>query len=826
MSAALADALTIADDAPSSACFHCGQPLPSGQLWYATIGGIRRPTCCPGCQSVAQTIADSGLEDYYLRRTALPAESVAADLAKTLPELRLYDAPETQGTTTAPALDDVDAAEATLSIEGMRCAACAWLIERHVSRVAGVAACNMNVATGRLHVRWNRATCKLSDILLAIRAIGYAAYPFDATREEGQLRQAGKLLFRQLFVAGLSMMQVMMYAVPAYLTQDGIDADMEAMLRWASLLLTLPAVFYSARPFFAGAWNDLKHRTLGMDVPVALGIAAAFLGSVAATVRNDGDVYFDSVTMFVFLLLCSRYLELAARRKAASMLHRLSRAIPSAASRLPDYPTSLRTETIPAARLAIGDIVLVKPGEAIPADAMLIEGEAALDVSLLSGESRPQHKTCGDTLPGGAVNMSQPLLLRVLHPAAESTLSALVRLAERAGQAKPALALRADRVAAWFVAVLLVFAVAVFAWWQMTDPQRAWPVAIAVLVVSCPCALSLATPAALAASTDALARRGVLILRPHVLETLHRADTIVFDKTGTLTTGKFALRAVVPMSNEPESWFVSVAAALEATSAHPLGLALVEAARQRGLPVDDMPAKEARHATGQGVAGTVDGAAYRLGRAAFVQELSGGSCPAWESEECTSIYFGTQGKWLARFDFADTVRDDARETIAGFRAAGKTLILLSGDHPAVVRNMANDLGFDIACGGRTPEEKLQLVRDWQASGAIVAMIGDGINDAAVLRAADVSFAMGEGAVLAQTNADAVLLSERLDLLVDATRTASRTVSVIRQNLTWATLYNLAAIPAAAFGLLNPWWASVGMSASSAAVTLNALRLRR
>ena len=793
--------------AQETSCFHCGQSLPNGQAWTVTIAGIHRPVCCPGCQAVAQAIAGHGLADYYSERDALPAAlpDGLADAA-----LRLCD-------------EAVDTGEAVLSVDGLRCAACVWLIEKHLAHLPGVASCNMNVATGRLQVRWQPDRCKLSDILLALREIGYAVYPFDAAAQEARMQRAAKNLFRRLFVAGLSMMQVMMYAAPAYFSgSDAPDPGEAVLLRWASFILTLPAVVYSARPFFAGAWNSLKQRALGMDVPVALGIAAAFLASAAATLLGRGEVYFDSVSMFIFLLLCSRYLELSARRKASSALSALTRALPSSAERLPEYPQSRHSETVAAASLAAGDTILVKPGEAIPADGILLEGDAAIDVSLLTGESEPQRKDIGDTLPGGAVNQWQPLVLRVVHPVADSTLAALVRLAERAGQAKPRIAQWADRVAAGFVACLLMFTLTVFAYWQMTDPERAWPIAIAVLVVSCPCALSLATPAALAAATDALMRRGVLVLRPHVLETLHRATHVVFDKTGTLTVGTPGVTHIVTACPKDEERCLRVACALEASSAHPLAMAIANAARQCGLPGE--PAADAHHIAGQGVEGTVDGIGYRIGNMAFVGGLCGVACP-WEDDGIlTSVYLGTASRWLARFDIADALRQEAGKTVARFLAEGKTVILLSGDRPEAVRRIAASLGIAHAWGNYLPEQKLAFVQALQRQGAIVAMAGDGINDAAVLRAADVSFAMGSGAALAQAQADAVLLSGRIDGMQEAAATAAKTMAVIRQNLAWSVLYNALAIPAAAFGWLNPWMSAVGMSLSSAVVVLNALRL--
>jgi len=786
------------------------------------IAGTERAMCCPGCEAVAKTIVDNGLTDYYTTRDGYASTGDREALVPA--ELRLYDAPEILEQFAEKNAQDGNVCEASFSVDGIRCAACVWLIERRVGAVQGVQAMNLNVATERLHVRWNKDACKPSDILKAVREVGYTAYPYDAVRHGEQLQRASKKLFRQLFIAGLSMMQVMMYAVPVYLATDGtMDADMEGLMRWASLLLTLPAVLYSGLPFFQGAWANLKARALGMDVPVALGIAAAFIGSTVATITGKGDVYFDTVTMFIFLLLCSRYLELVARRKAASALEKLQHALPASAARMPGFPHDRSTETVPAAQLCEGDIVLVKPGEAIAADCVVVEGSTAVDLSLLTGESRPQRKDVGDMLPGGAVNATQAIVVRVTKIARESTLSTLVKLIERAGQAKPQLSLWADKVAAWFVAALLVFAVLIFGVWQWVDPSRAWQIAIAVLVVSCPCALSLATPSALAAATDRLVRQGVLAVQPHVLETLFRTTHVIFDKTGTLTYGRPVLRDVAPFGAADAQHCIRVAAALEASSAHPLAHAIVEAARKQSG--DDLIAQDITHTAGQGLEGTVDGVRYRLGSAAFVAGMAGSPAPQ-ALAGCTPVYLATEGTWLARFDLADQVRPDARDVVAHFQAHGKKVILLSGDEDSVTRHVATELGIDTARGECLPDQKLAYVQGLQAEGAVVAMVGDGINDAAVLKAADVSFAMGSGAALAQTHADTVLLTGRISSVVDAWRAASQTMAVIRQNLFWATVYNIVAIPAAAVGLLNPWLSGIGMSLSSAVVVINALRLRR
>lgn len=797
MSAAVLDA---------AACWHCGQPAPAASPWSAVVDGEHRTMCCPGCAAAAQAIADAGLAGYYDNRTEFAARiETEVDLAA----LRAYD-------------DALDADDIVLTIEGIRCAACVWLIERRVGALPGVTDALLNVATERLRVRRDPAVARASDIIAALRAIGYTAYPLDARRQAAHLERERRALFRRLFVAGLAMMQVMMYAVPVYLATDGtMDADMRDLMHWAALLLTVPAVAYSSWPFLRGAWMDLRRGVAGMDVPVAVGILAASGASVVTVVQGHGDVYFDSITMFVFLLLGSRYLELDARRRAARALEGLQRAAPATALRLVRYPASRATESVAAGVLVPDDVVLVAPGQLVPADGVIVEGDTEVDLALLTGESRTRALGPGAQLPGGAVNVAQAIVVRVTSSARDSTLALLVRLVERAGQDKPALALWADRVGAWFVFALLVLTVVVCAGWYLVDPARAWPAAIAVLVVSCPCALSLATPTALAAATDRLLRRGALAVKPHVLETLGRATHVVFDKTGTLTYGHPVLRQTVTFGGASRRMALQLAAALEAGSAHPLAQAIRDAA---GPPA--LVAGMVNQVVGKGVEGEIGGRRYRLGNAAFVAGIACGGVPGGQPGGITAVWLGTTSGWVARFDLVDEIRPEARDVVAGLRAAGKTVVLLSGDDDEAAQDVAMQLDIAHALGQQLPEDKLSVVRGLQREGAVVAMVGDGINDAAVLSGADVSFAMGQGAQLAQLHADCVLLGEGLRPLAAALDTAAGTLRIIRQNLGWATLYNVAAIPAAASGLLNPWLSGVGMAASSALVVLNAARLRR
>jgi Cu2+-exporting ATPase len=631
-------------------------------------------------------------------------------------------------------------------------------------------------------------------------------------------RERGVLLWR-LFIAGFSMMQVMMYAVPVYIADGAMTPDIEQLMRIASLVLTLPVALWSAVPFYSGAWRDLRRWRVGMDVPVTLGIVIAFAASVYATATASGTVYFDSVSMFVFLLLGARFLEMEARAKAVRTQERLVRLVPATAERILADGSG---ERIAAAALRPGDLVRVRPGEAIPADGTVVEGSSKADEALLTGESRPVSKRPGDPLTGGALNLDGVVTMRVTRIGEDTVLAGIVRLMDRAQTEKPRIAQLADHVARWFVAVLLLLTLATFALWWQIDPQQALWVAVAMLVVTCPCALSLATPAALTAATGSAYRDGVLVTRGAALETLARATHFVFDKTGTLTSGRMALAGVRALGTETSAQCLALAAALESWSEHPVGRALVAAAN--GVhPV----ASGVSAVTGQGIEGSVGGRQLRIGRPEFVAALHGQALPP--DLECVPdaiavVALGDDRGWIALFLLDDVVRHDAPALVRDLAAGGAQVSLLSGDRRQRVAHTAFELGITDYAGGATPADKLAYVEKLQASGAVVAMIGDGVNDAPVLAKAQVSIAPGSGTELAQVSADIILLSDRLDVLAGTVRNARRTLRVIRQNLGWAMAYNAVALPLAMAGLVTPLVAAIGMSTSSLLVVLNALRL--
>ncbi len=773
--------------------------------------------CCRGCAAVAQAIVDAGLTDFYRHRSE-PSRQAEELIPEQLRGLRLYDRPDLQKSFVRAEGDYLR--EASLILEGIVCAACVWLNERHVNALAGVKEFRVNYSTHRAHLTWDEREVRLSDILSAIAAIGYTAHPFDPNRQETLQKQERALALRRIGVAALGSMQVMMLAVAMYAGDYyGMEEGIRRFLRWVSLLITIPVIGYASRPFFSAAWRDLRVWRLGMDVPVALAISGAFCASAWYTWQDGGEVYFDSITMFTFFLLSGRFLEMTARHRAGRIGEELVRMLPATATRL---DVKGAEEVVAVAELAPGDRVLVRPGDTIPADGQVLEGSSSVDESLLTGESMPLAKGAAAYLVGGSVNVESPLVMQVEKVGADTVLSSIVRLLDRAQSEKPHLAMLADRVAAWFVAGILVIAAGVAWWWWSQAPDMAVRVTLAVLVVTCPCALSLATPAAITAATGGLTRLGLLTTRGHALETLARATHIVFDKTGTLTHGHSKLVGVEPLRGMDRQRCLELAAALERGSEHPLGKALRDAAD--GL----LQASDLRNTPGKGIEGYVERTRYRLGKPEFVAALSIGTTGVSRTEQdpaVTWVALGDEQGVLAWFQLADTLRSDALDTVAKLRALGLKVLLLSGDQPATVAAIARQVGIQDAEGGLLPADKLARIKTLQAAGAVVAMVGDGINDAPVLAAAPVSIAMGGGTAVAHAAADMILLAENLDMLVRGLKTARRTLRIIRQNLAWALAYNLVALPLAAIGWLAPWMAALGMSLSSLLVVANALRLK-
>ena len=805
----------------AESCFHCGLPLDPNFRESIPVSGRARSFCCHGCLAVARSIVDAGLEEYYEHRRE---KAVTADVVpEIVRKLGFYDHPSVQKSFVRATKDT---REASLLLENIRCAACLWLNERVLRGLDGVIEVDLDYASHHARVRWDPARIKLSEILESILSIGYVAHPYDATRREELNRIQEKRSIERLIFAGVIGMMVMNFAIAGYVMGLG-DETGELSLwvrigRWTSLFATTTLLAYPGQEFFIGAWRDLRNRRLGMDVPIVLGLSFAYLGSLHTTWSQSGEVYYDSIAMFVFLVLLARRIELRGRVRAADALDRVGKILPRLATRL----DADGEQEVLVTDLAPGDRVRVHPGEIVPADGRLIDGRSTFDESLLTGEPLPVARQPGDMLIGGTCNVDQTVILEVEKDTGDSTVAEIHRLLMRGMREAPRYAVLAQRAAAWFVAVVLLIAAVTATTWLLIDPALALPNTVAVLIVTCPCAFALATPVAAAIGVGRLADAGMLTVRSDAIEHLALCDTFAFDKTGTLTLGELRVEQIATFGNLDAAQAVSLAAALEAHSEHPIGKAL--RAQHQG-PVREV--SDHLNRVGEGIQGTIDDTIWRIGKPAFA--LPAASLPRLQADHPTLMSSAYVVVALcdmdgngALFALSDQMRPGVQELLATLRDRGvRHIALLSGDSQESVQQFAQNLDFDEALGDQKPSDKLTWIRRRQGDGARVAMAGDGINDAPTLAAADVSVSFAHATELAQVSSGLLVLGNDLGVIGEMRVLAEKTRRIMRQNLGWAAAYNFLAVPAAALGMIAPWGAAIGMSLSSLLVVLNALRLR-
>ena len=805
------------------ACYHCG--LPAQPAFAAEINGELQDFCCVGCAAVAGFIQQSGLGNFYQYRDQLPL--VAAN--QEIQDLDIYDDLDYQQGF-VEVLPEKGLKRARIQIEGMNCSACAWLVEKRLLRQEFLATARVNYSQRLLFLEWSESSISLSQLLGQVQKLGFKIKPDRPQQRLQSQQKEGKELLLRLGIAGIGMMQVGMYAIASYMAGSdsgslqsaaGMTEGTRDLLRVASLILATMVICYSAQPFFTGAWRALKNRHLSIDVPVALALGLAYSSSLVATWKGQGEVYFDAVCMFTFFLLVSRYLEFRARSRWA--LDRDRSSAGDQALLIEEDGGEAQQRVVGSHSLRAGQKILVRAGEILPVDAELLDEHAELDMAQLTGEFQPQIRHRGEELSSGSINLGNPVYFRVLRPQDQSAMARIESIVSQAEIHRPRIAGLADQLAGYFVAILISLALGTYGYWWFFNAEQAFWVALSVLVVGCPCALSLATPTALTVLMRHLREQGILVQRPEALEVLPNIDRILFDKTGTLTEGRYQMTDVQLAGTESEAECLRIASVLESFSNHPLAGVFDRPISEYSYAVSDWNAY-----SGRGVEAQINGQPYRIGTREFVAGLSASSLRIQlEDQSKQRIYLGTNVQWLAVFSVSDRLRPEAISALDALREKlpGVKLGLLSGDPSAEVGVLARKLGMHDWADTMTPEGKYQCLKHYQHQGEKVLSVGDGINDAPLLSAADASIALSNAVDLSKNKADFVLLSNSLEaipLLVDNARRARK---IIAENLGWALGYNLLAIPLAMMGMVPPWMAALGMSASSAIVVLNAFRAR-
>jgi Cu2+-exporting ATPase len=785
-----------------SKCFHCGLDVAPQINYHTHVLGKRQAFCCPGCAAVAAAIVNNGLEDYYHYRSEF-AEKASENEADLLQKLKVFD-------------DDSilqefveshdDSSEIQLTISGINCAACGWLIEKQLAKLSGVLKVGVNVSARRASVTWNNKKLKLSQILSHIEKIGYHAKPFQPEQHEATFQQENKAFLKRLGLAGLMTMQVMMLNIGVFFDLFGhIDPQTKQYFNWLSLFLTTPVMLYSASDFFTSAMRGLRARTVNMDLPIIVALAITYISGVFATAQNTGQTYFESLCMFVFLLLISRYLEHSARYKAVQASANMLEYMPSTATLIED---EVHTPVL-AKSLKVDQLVLVKSGELVPVDGIITQGQGQLDQAMLTGEFDLVSKFTGDQVLAGSLNQLGTLTVKVTASLQHSTLNQISKLQTQAMSTKPRIASLADQFSQYFVvAVLLIACISYFVWLKI-DPSEALWVMVAVLIATCPCALGLATPSALSCAIANLNSKGVLLKRGDALEQLALVDWIGLDKTGTLTEGKFSLAQCINPSKQPDIHFLELAASIEQYSSHPIARAF----NQYECP---HTVTEFQSEMGKGVTGLIQGSLYKLGAATFVDF----QIP--ENMQTCNVFLQSDSGILCGFLLTDKLRPQSNKLIDTLKPC--SVHLISGDIAPIVKSVAKELGINNWLAQQSPQDKLHTIKQAQAKQHVVLMVGDGINDGPVLAQADVSITLGAGSDLAKSSADIVLLDNELAKLQMIFIIAARCKNKIKQNIGWAIGYNLLILPLAVMGILSPWMAVLGMSISSLIVVVNSTRL--
>lgn len=802
-------------------CFHCGLPIASDADYHSDLGGSPRNFCCFACQSVCSVIYEAGLDGYYLRT---PEGTLLAPPPAPPRDIEIYDLDEVQQDFVSCQGENRDI---HLLVEGIHCAACVWLIERGMMRIPGVLAANVNLAGKRLHLRWDNQRVQLSLLIRNLSKIGYAGIPYDTETAEGAIKKANRAMLYRLFFSGFTMMNMFLISIALYTGAN--EGEYRDFFHWVAFALATPTLFYSGYPFFKGAWSGLRNARLTMDLPIVIGLMVTYSYSFYVTSSRSlvGEVYFDTVTNLIFVILIGRYLEGMFRHQAVSATNRLMELQPRAAIVLfqgEEKITSIRA-------VKVGEHVLVKPGSKIPMDGVVIEGRSSVDESMLSGESMPVEKNPGTRVAAGTLNGGGALVVEVQAALQDSTLSKIIRLVEDAQSSKAPIQRLADTIVPWFVMVTLLCAGITFFIW-LEHFEIALMAATSVLIITCPCALGMATPMSIAVASGLGAKHGILVKNGVVLETLSKVTHFVFDKTGTLTEGKLRVEQVLAVAGESVDNLVTMAAAVERYSEHGVAHAIVREADERSLVYRGIAVQEFQASAGLGVEAVLNGQRILLGTLEWLRrnhvELSEELRTRLDEQEKqakTCVHCAVGDRHVAMLVLADTLRDDARPLIDALRSAGIGMTLLSGDRRQVAEAIARQLGGMEVIAEVLPQDKDRVIQELQRRGECVAMVGDGINDAPALIRADVGIALGSGTDVSVESADIVLMQNELNKVRLALLLSRRTLRTIKQNIGLSFVYNSLMVPLAMMAKVTPLVAAITMPISSLLVIANAARIR-
>jgi Cu2+-exporting ATPase len=797
-------------------------PIPAGFVYHAHHEGAERNFCCLGCQSVCSAIYEAGLQSYYQRT---PEGQLLAPPPVPPQDIEIYDIDEVQQEfiTSSGDLRDIH-----LLVEGIHCAACVWLIERGLKREPGVQFGNVNLATKRVHLRWNNSQNKLSNLIRALSKIGYSAVPYDPENAEGVIKKANRSMLFRLFFSGFAMMNLIWISIALY--SGANKGEFREFFHWMGFALATPTLVYAGYPFFRGALGGLRAWRLTMDLPIAIGLSVTYAYSTYITVMPNvtGEVFFDTVTNLIFVILIGRYLEGMFRHQALSATKRLMELQPRVATVIQGG----KEEIIPIRGIKLGDIVLIKPGYKVPVDGIVLEGHSAVDESMLSGESAPVRKSVGARVSTGTINVNGALIVEVCTTLQNTTLAKIIRLVEEAQSSKAPIQRLADTIVPWFVLVTLLAAALTFFIWDSKSFEIALMAATSVLIITCPCALGMATPMSIAVASGLGAKYGILVKNGLVLETLSKVNHFVFDKTGTLTEGKMSVAKIRTTSGIAEADIVCIAAAVERYSEHATAKAIVSEAGMRQLNYLNVGVHEFHSTAGLGVKAMVNGETVLLGSAEWLTRNSitlnaelEKQVHEWEAQATSCVYCAVDKAHVAVFALADKLRGDAQQLVNELRAAGIGMTLLSGDRKVVAEAIAGQLGGMEVIAEVLPQDKDQVIQRLQQEGKVVAMVGDGINDAPALIRANVGIALGSGTDVSVESADIVLMHNGLDKVRLATMLSRRTLRTIKQNIGLSFLYNAIMVPLAMMAKVSPLVAAVTMPISSLIVIGNAARIR-